>query len=84
MNIALHTWHLWSPIRNEAPGSLWTSLLYKSRDQGPITKGPAELAVKMPGLSLVLVQGQAPTTVSDAHIAFTVKAGDLNEMKAKL
>lgn len=84
MTTALH--HVALVVTNPERSARIFVALFAAQVQrpGPDHKGPAELAVKMPGLTLVLIQGQTPAVRIDAHVAFKVSAGDLNEMKAKL
>ena len=47
-------------------------------------KGPPEFVVRMPGLSIVLIQGVVPATRSDSHIAFSVEVSDFPVLKTRL
>jgi fosfomycin resistance protein FosX len=47
-------------------------------------RGPPEVLVRMPGLDLVFVKGQAPTQRADSHIAFAVRPSELVLHREKL
>ena len=51
---------------------------------GNVHRGPPEMRVQLPGLCLVLVQGEPPPQRSDAHLAFAVSEGSLALFAGKL